>query len=69
MNTRTKTTGIPANLQAELDEVLSDLATGRRDPEAMKKAARDMDRLREETRKKMGMVDVATLIREGRDEV
>lgn len=69
MNTRTNTTGIPANLQAELDEVLSDLATGRRVPEAMKKAARDMDRLREETRKKVGMVDVATLIREGRDEV
>ena len=41
-----------------------------RDPEAMKKAARDMDRMREETRKEFGIIDVAVdLIREGRNEI
>jgi hypothetical protein len=60
---------IPPKLLAELEEVMADIAKGRRDPEAMKKASRDMDRLREETRKKLGILDVAVdLIREGRDE-
>ena len=69
MATKMKSPGIPPKLLAELEEVLADLAAGTRDPEAMKKAARDMDRMREETRKKVGMVDVAALIHEVRDEV
>ena len=62
-------TPISPKLLAELESVLADVAQGKRDPEAMKKAARDMDRMREETRSKLGILDVAVdLIREGRDE-
>jgi hypothetical protein len=60
---------IPPKLLAELEDVMADVAKGRRDPQAMKKASRDMDRMREETRKTLGVLDVAVdLIREGRDE-
>ena len=60
---------ILSRLQAELDAVMADLAAGKRDAKAMEKAARDMDRMREETRKKLGTLDVVVqLIREGRDE-
>ncbi|MBI2808883.1 MAG: hypothetical protein HYX68_28205 [Planctomycetes bacterium] len=59
---------IAPKLLAELESVLADLAKGRRNPDAMKKAAQDMDRMREETRKKLGALNVAVdLIREGRD--
>lgn len=67
MKTKAKST-MPAKLAVELEEVLSDLATGRRDPEVMKRAAREMDRMREVTRAKLGYLDVAVqLIREGRE--
>lgn len=60
---------ISPKLLAELESVMADLAKGKRDPEAMKKAARDMDKMREETRTELGILDVAVdLIREGRDE-
>lgn len=60
---------IPPKLLAELESVMADLATGKRDPEAMKKATQDMDRMREETRKKLGTLSVAAdLLCEGRDE-
>jgi len=61
---------IPPKLLAELESVMADLAKGKRDPEAMRKAARDMDKMREETRNELGILDVAVdLVREGRDEV
>jgi hypothetical protein len=61
---------IPASLLAELEDALDNAANGIRDPETIKKACRDMDRMREETRKKVGTLDVAVdLIRQGRDEV
>lgn len=61
---------IAPKLLAELESVLADVAKGKRDPETMKKAARDMDRMRERTRSEFGTLDVAVdLIREGRDEV
>ena len=60
---------IPTRLLADLQEAADRVATGIRDPEAMKKAARDMDRMREETRKELGIIEVAVdLIRESRDE-
>jgi len=59
---------ISPKLLAELEKVMADVAKGKRDPAAMKKAAREMDRMREETRKEFGIVDVAALIREGREE-
>lgn len=61
---------IPAKLLAELRAAADRVAKGVRDPVAMKKAARAMDRMREETRKQVGMVDVAVdLIRETRDDL
>ena len=60
---------IPPKLLADLENVLADVATGTRDAGAMDQAARDMDRMREETRKQFGTVDMSVdLIREGRDE-
>jgi hypothetical protein len=60
---------ISPKLLAELESVMADVAKGKRNPGAMKKAARDMDRMRDETRSKLGVLDVAVdLIREGRDE-
>jgi hypothetical protein len=48
---------------------MANVAKGKRDAEAMKKAARDMDRMREDTRSKLGILDVAVdLVRESRDE-
>jgi hypothetical protein len=56
-------------LFAQLERVMDDVARGKRDPEAMKKAARDMDKMREQTRDELGILDVAAqLVREGRDE-
>ncbi len=61
---------MPAKLQAKLDSVLDDLANGKRNVESMKKAGRDMDRMRDETRKELGILNVAVdLIREGREEL
>lgn len=61
---------IPAKLLADLEAALVDAAKGRRDPDTITKACRDMDRMREETRKEVGTLDVSVdLIRQGRDEV
>jgi hypothetical protein len=53
------------NLARSLERV----ATKKRDPERMRKAIEEMDRSREETRKKIGTVDVAVdLIRDARNQ-
>lgn len=53
----------------ELQETLDRARRGVRDPEAMRKAAERMDRMREEMRERVGIVDLAVpLIRESRDE-
>lgn len=68
MKTTDKALITPA-LFAQLERVMDDVARGKRDPEAMKKAARDMDKMREQTRDELGILDVAAqLVREGRDE-
>ena len=46
-----KNTCIPTELMAELREAADKLTRGERDPEAAKKAAQRMDRMREENRK------------------
>lgn len=62
------TTDIPAELLAELQEAADRAARGIRDPEVMRQAAASMDRLREEIRKKHGLLDIAVpAIRELRD--
>ena len=56
---------INPDVQAAVDRVLR----GVRDPEAMRRAAERMDRMREEMRLRVGNVDLAApLIRETRDE-
>jgi hypothetical protein len=53
----------------ELAEVIANLRKGPRDPDAMRKAAERMDRMREETFKRVGPLDVAVpFIRELRDQ-
>jgi hypothetical protein len=63
------TTGdIPAELRAELQQTLADLAGGIRDPEKMKAAAERMDRMREENRRLFGEQDIGVeIIRDMRD--
>jgi hypothetical protein len=63
MSTDTPTTG-----KHDLDEAITRLMTGKRDPEAGRKAREEMDKMREETRKRVGTVDVAVdLIGDARD--
>jgi hypothetical protein len=63
MSTDTPTTG-----KHELDEAIARLMTGKRDREAGRKAREDMDKMREETRQRVGTVDLAVeLIRDARD--
>ena len=52
----------------ELDLVIERLMQDIRDPEAARKADEEMDRMREETWKRIGTVEVAVdLIRDARD--
>ena len=61
-------TSIPADLAAEFQEALDDLAKGIRRPEKMQAACERMDRMREENRRLFGEQNIAVdLIRETRD--
>ena len=52
----------------QLEDLIANLGKRPRDPEAMRKAAERMDRMREETFKRVGLLDVAVpYIRELRD--
>lgn len=52
-----------------MQEAADNAAKGIRDPEDMRKAAEDMDRISEEIRKKHGLLDIAVpYIRELRDQ-
>jgi hypothetical protein len=65
----TKPNGIPPEAIAELEEACDRIMRRERDPEAMRRAAERMDRMREEMRQRVGTVDLAVqLIRETRDE-
>jgi hypothetical protein len=68
MNTKLKGTGISEKLLAELQTALANAANGIRDSEAAMKACKDMDRMREQLRKRVGNMDVSVeLVRETRD--
>jgi hypothetical protein len=59
---------ISPQLLAELQEAAAKAAQGIRDPEEMRKACEEMDRIREENRGKLGVCDVGVaIIREMRD--
>lgn len=52
----------------QLKDLIAKLMRGERDPEAAKKARERMDRMREETRQRVGTLDVAVdLVRELRE--
>jgi hypothetical protein len=60
---------IPAEDMAELQKAVDNAVKGIRDPEAMDRAAAEMDQGREEIRRRLGEVNLAVeLIREARDE-
>jgi hypothetical protein len=62
-------TSITAEAMAELQLAADRAAIGVRDPEAMRRACVEMDRMREETFKRIGEVNVAVdLVRSARDE-
>ena len=59
---------IPAQVLADLREAAEKAATGVRDPEEIRKACEEMDRIREEIRAKHGLLDLGVpAIRELRD--
>ena len=68
MNT-TENDLISPYLAAEMQEATENAAKGVRDPERIKRARASMDRIREEIRKKHGVLDIGvTAIRELRDQ-
>ncbi len=64
--------GIPPELMAELQRAAEQAAQGVRDPEAVRRACEDMDRLREEIRRRHGVLDIGVpairALRDGEDE-
>jgi len=68
MSTETKDTGIPPELLAEMEEAARLAMTNVRDPERMRQACERMDRMREEVRRRHGILDIGVpAIRELRD--
>jgi hypothetical protein len=63
---------ITPEIMAELQEAVERAMKGIRDPEAMRKACERMDRMREETYRKHGLLDIAVptirALRDGDDE-
>ncbi len=69
MKTTTTNRVIPPEVMAELQEAARLALAGVRDPEAMRRACARMDRMREEVRRKHGLLDIGVpAIRELRDE-
>jgi hypothetical protein len=59
----------PTTGATNLENALERVATGRRDPERMRKAVESLEQSREATRKKIGVVNVAVdLIRDARNQ-
>ena len=52
------TDAVPSKLLAELQEAASKAVTGVRDPEEMRQAARRMDEMREEIRRRHGNLNI-----------
>lgn len=64
--------GIPPELLADLQRAVDLAAKGVRDPEAMRRACEDMDRLREQIFRREGLLDIGVpairALRDGEDE-
>ena len=59
MSSEPNTAGIPAALMTELQEAAERAAQGVRDLDDMRRAAASMDRVREEIRRRHGLLDIA----------
>jgi hypothetical protein len=69
MATAEESQPVPAEDLAELEKTIQNLITGVRDPDAMDRAAQEMDEGRDEIQRRLGVVDLAVaLVRESRDE-
>jgi hypothetical protein len=63
-------TVVPPELRAEFEDAIRRALSGRRDPEAMRRACEHMDRVREQIRQQYGVQDIGVdLIRELRGEL
>ncbi len=61
---------IPPELRAEFEEAVRRAMSGQRDPEVMRQACENMDRLREQIRRQYGVQEIGVdLIRELRGEL
>jgi len=68
MSMETKDIGIPPEVMAELEEACRYAESGVRDTEVMRRAAETMDRLREDIRRRHGILDIGVpAIRQFRD--
>lgn len=66
--TEAKSTGIPPELLAEMEEAARVAMSPFRDPEVMRRACESMDRISEEIYRKHGVLDIGVpAIRELRD--
>jgi hypothetical protein len=59
MATAEKPSAISAEDLAELEKAIQDMIKGVRDPDAMDRAAREMDEGREEIRQRLGELNIA----------
>ena len=65
-----KTNAFPTEVRAELEAAIRRAMSGTHDAEVMRKACERMDRMREETRRKHGVLDIGVAaIRELRGEL
>jgi hypothetical protein len=67
MATVNESPAIPAEDLAELEKTIQNLIQGVRDPDAMDRAAKEMDEAREEVRQRLGELELAAELTE-RDE-
>ncbi len=67
MATVDELSAIPTEDLAELEKTIQNLIQGVRNPDAMDRAAKEMDEAREEVRQRLGEVDLAAELTE-RDE-
>ena len=70
MNATKPAARVPSEVDADLQEAIRRAMSGVRDPEEMRKACERMDRMREEVRKREGILDIGVpAIRELRGEL
>jgi hypothetical protein len=58
MATIDRQSAIPPEIMAELQRAAEDAAKGLRDPETMRNACEEMDRIREEIRREHGVLNI-----------